>query len=309
MNMLLKDYPVMEPVKRDEVLQSDDFIYQVKWDGVRMLAGVSGGDVTLLNKRGHVRTIQYPELQSLPGLIDADSAVLDGEIVVLKNGKPSFPSVMQRDLAGNPSTINLLTRSLPIAYMVFDLLHLNGQDLRGKALLERIALLANLFSEQDYLYQVQSFSEGNLLFAAVQKTGLEGIVAKRKRSLYIPGKQHRDWYKIKYLRTQKCLVGGYTLRGQQVNSLLLGVFREGQLYYAGKAANGLNSEHWLMLSAELPGLTISSSPFTNSTPKEARYIEPNLAVLVEFMEWTDSLQLRFPVIKSFINASESDCSV
>lgn len=309
MDKLLKEYPVMEPVKRDEVWDSDDFLYQVKWDGVRMLAGVDGQKVSLLNKRGNVRTLQYPELQSLPRLIAAESAILDGEIVVLKEGKPSFPTVMQRDLAGNPSTIKLFTRVLPIAYMVFDLLYLNGQDLRRKTLTERIALLEDLFTDQDYLYQVLRFEQGSTLFAAIKEANLEGIVAKRKNSLYLPGKQHKDWYKIKYLRRQKCLVGGYTLRGQQVNSLLLGVFREDKLYYAGKAANGLHTAHWQTLSAELPRLVIKHSPFSNAVPKGSYFIEPHLAVLVEFMEWTDSLQLRFPVIKSFINANAAECSV
>lgn len=309
MDKLLKAYPVMEPVKREEVSDSEDFLYQVKWDGVRMLAGVSGENVTLLNKRGHFRTIQYPELQTLPNLIAADSAILDGEIVVLKEGKPSFPTVMQRDLAGSLSAIQMLTRALPIAYMVFDLLYLNGKDLRSQTLSERITLLADLFSDQDYLYQVQRFPQGSSLFAAVKEANLEGIVAKRKDSFYLPGKQHKDWYKIKVLRSQKCLVGGYTLRGRQVNSLLLGVWREDKLLYAGKAANGLNTAHLQMLTAEFPRLAVQHSPFANPTPKEAHYIEPHLAVLVEFMEWTDSLQLRFPVIKSFITASASDCSV
>jgi len=309
MDKLLRDYPVMEPVKRDAVEDREDFLYQVKWDGVRMLAGVSGKSVSLLNKRGHVRTRQYPELQSLPELIAADSAILDGEIVVLKEGKPSFPTVIQRDLAGSPGTISLLTRALPIAYMVFDLLYLNGTDLRGQALTERIARLTELFSDRDYLHQVQCFPQGSKLFAAVKEATLEGIVAKRQNSLYIPGKQHRDWYKVKYLRSQKCMVGGYTMRGRQVNSLLLGVLREEQLHYAGKAATGLNAAHWETLTAELPRRIVSSSPFVNAAPKEAFFIEPQLAVLVEFMEWTDSLQLRFPVIKSFIKAGPADCRV
>lgn len=309
MKNLIKNYKAMEPIKRDEVWDSEDFIYQVKWDGVRILAGIADQKVSLINKRGNERTRQFPELQSLPERIKADSMILDGEIVVLREGKPSFPAVMQRDRASNPATIGLLTKTLPVAYMVFDLLYLNGQDLRAQPLLQRISLLTELFADQDYLYQVQSFAEGSSLFAAVKNADLEGIVAKRKNSRYSPGKQHNDWHKIKCLRRQKCLVGGYTLRGNQVNSLLLGVFREGKLIYAGKAANGLNFEHWQMLSAKLPDLEISKSPFAGPTPKEAHYIQAQLAVLVEFLEWTDSLQLRFPVIKSFVTATEPDCSV
>ena len=309
MQIELGSYQPMEPIKREDVFDSDDFIYQLKWDGVRILAGMAGDKVYLLNKKGNERSKQFPELQRLPVLLAADSAVLDGEIVVLRGGKPSFPAVMQRDRADLPLTIELYTQTLPIAYMVFDLIYLNGKDLRNKSLLERIALLENQFTDQDYLYHVQRFAQGSSLFAAVQKAGLEGIVAKRKNSVYHPGKQHKDWYKIKCRRNQKCLVGGYTLNGQQVNSLLLGVFREGQLRFAGKAANGLNAVHWQMLTTQLPSLEISSSPFADAAPKEAHFIQPQLAVLVEFLEWTEALHLRFPVIKAFINADASDCQV
>jgi len=309
MELFLKNYKPMEPIIRNEVWENDDFLYQVKWDGVRILAGISGAKVSLINKKGHERTGQYPELQSLPALIKADNVILDGEMVVLREGKPSFAAVMQRDRTSSPVTISLLTKTLPVDYMVFDVLYLNGQDLRGQCLVDRISLLDDLFKEQDYLNHVQSFAEGSSLFKAVNQAGMEGIVAKRKNSLYHPGKQHQDWYKVKCLRRQNCLVGGYTLRGQQVNSLLIGVFRENKLCFAGKAANGLTSEHWQILTTQLPGLEISSSPFAGPTPKDAHFIQPQLAVQIEFLEWTDSLQLRFPVIKSFIKATELDCSI
>ncbi len=309
MELFLKNYKPMEPIIRNEVWENDDFLYQIKWDGVRILAGISGAKVSLINKKGHERTGQYPELQSLPALIKTDNVILDGEMVVLREGKPSFPSVMQRDRTSSPATIRLLTKTLPVDYIVFDVLYLNGQDLRGKYLADRISLLDNLFKDQDYLYHVQSFAEGSSLFEAVNQAGLEGIVAKRKNSLYSSGKQHQDWYKVKCLHRQNCLVGGYTLRGQQVNSLLLGVFRENKLCFAGKAANGLTSEHWQILTSQLPGLEIGSSSFAGPTPKDAHFIRPQLAVQIEFLEWTDSLQLRFPVIKSFIHATELDCSI
>lgn len=309
MENLLKEYKAMEPIKRDDVFDREDFLYQIKWDGVRVLAGVADSKASLINKRGNLRTVQFPELQSLPELIAAHSAILDGEIVVLRDGKPNFSAVMQRDRTTNPTAINLLSGTLPVAYMVFDILYLNGEDLRNQPLSNRIALLPQLFTDRDYLYQVQSFPRGSTLFEAVKNADLEGMVAKRKNSLYYPGKQHQDWYKIKCLRHQNCLVGGYTLRGQQVNSLLLGVLREGKLSYAGKAANGLNTEQWQVLSRELPGLKISHSPFADPVPPNTYFIKPQLAVQVEFLEWTDSLQFRFPVIKSFINPIESDCSV
>ncbi len=305
----LGNYRAMEPIRRKDILDQDDFIHQVKWDGVRILAGVTAGQVYLLNKKGNTRTLQFPELQKLPLLLHADSAILDGEIVVMKNDRPSFPAVMQRDRSKRPNSIRLLTQTLPIDYMVFDLLFLNGQDLRDLPLLERLNRLEKLFVDQGHLHHVANFTQAWSLWAAVQEAGLEGIVSKRKNSTYYSGRQHNDWFKIKSSQSQQCVVGGYTLSGQKVNSLLLGVYRDEQLCYIGKAANGLREEHWQALSAALPDLQISRSPFAGPVSPEAHFIEPKLTVLVEFLEWTEALHLRFPVIQSFISATASDCRI
>lgn len=309
MEEFLKEIQTMDPVLRQEVFESSDFLYQVKWDGVRMLTAVSGKNVTLQNRKGNQRTVQYPELNTLPSLINSESAVLDGEIIVFQGGKPSISRVMQRDLAKSPLTISRLVKTNPIAYMVFDLLYCNGKDLRKEILTDRIARLQELFENRDYLFQVESFSEGKKLFEAIDHSGLEGIVAKRKNSLYLPGKNHRDWYKTKCLKTQNCLVAGYTMKGNAVNALLLAVMKEGELIYAGKAANGLSSEQLKIISKELPKLKTGKSIFHGKVQQGHYYVEPHLAVLVEFLEWTDQLHLRFPVIKQFINADENDFNI
>ncbi len=309
MEDFLNKLQTMDPVLHREVFESSDFLYQVKWDGVRMLAAVSGKNVSLRNRKGNQRTAQYPELNTLPQLINSDSAVLDGEIIVFQDGKPSISCVMQRDLAKSPLTISRLTKTNPIAYMVFDLLYCDGKDLRQEILTNRIARLQELFENREYLFQVESFAEGKKLFEAVDDSGLEGIVAKRKNSFYLPGKNHRDWYKTKCLKTQNCLVVGYTLKGNAINALLLAVIKEGEFIYAGKAANGLSSEQLNTLSKELPKLKTGKSPFHDKTQQGHYYVEPHLAVLVEFLEWTDQFHLRFPVIKQFINADENDFTI
>lgn len=311
MEIFLREIRSMDPINCEQAFDSDDFLYQVKWDGVRMLVAVAGEQVSLLNKRGNLRSRQYPELQNLPNLIRASTAVLDGEIVVLREGKPSFPAVMQRDNCRNPMKIQHLSKTLAISYMVFDLLYFNGKDLRSATLVERLSMLAELFEDnnQGGLYLVESFKQGTILFDSVQRAGLEGIVAKRKNSCYRPGKQHDDWFKIKCRRSQNCLVGGYTLRGKQVNALLLGVMRDGSLSFAGKASNGLDAEQLQILSETLPRLEVKDSPFLEPTPAGSHYITPQLAVEVEYLEWTDSLHLRFPVIKYFIKNAGADCSV
>lgn len=296
----------MEPILNPQVFDRDDYIYQIKWDGVRIMAGVSGSKVILINKRGNFRTAQYPELQNLPHFIKAESLVLDGEIVVLREGKPSFPAVMQRDACRNEMRCDFLSKTLPVIYMVFDILYLNGQDLRFFSLVERSSWLVEQLKECPFIHVVESFPQGSTLLEAVDRNGLEGIVAKKKDSIYIPGKSHSAWYKTKCLRTLECLVAGYTLRENKVNSLLLGIWQGERLVCVGKAANGLSNEDLERLNEELPRWEVKESPFGELLSPEVHYVEVKLAVLVEFLEWTDAMALRFPVIKGFISCADID---
>lgn len=292
----------MEPVSCDQVFDRDDYLYQVKWDGVRMLAYIEAGRVTLINKRHHDRTLQYPELQELPAHIKAHHAILDGEIVVLKEGKPSFTSVMSRDNLRDAMRIEQVRKSLPINYMVFDLLLLNGDDLTHQTLEYRQELLDKTIRAGNWLHLVEDFDQGTVLFDTICQMGMEGIVAKQRRGHYVAGKRHHDWFKIKYRRRGVCRVGGYTLRGAVVNSLLLGWQQENGLLYVGRAGSGLNRRQEEILAKYLPARKTEASPFVNLTRRPAGYYftEPDIKVEVEFAEWTDDLHLRAPVIKNFI---------
>jgi bifunctional non-homologous end joining protein LigD len=296
----------MEPLLNPRVFDRDDYIYQIKWDGVRIIAVISGQEVILINKRGNFRTMQYPELQKLPSFITAESLVLDGEVVALREGKPSFPAVMHRDACKNKMRCEFLSKTQPIVYMVFDILYLNGRDLRFLSLMERNSQLVEVIKECPFMHRVESFPRGSTLLTAADQAGLEGIVAKQKDSYYLPGKKHSAWYKTKCLRTLKCLVAGYTLRENKVKSLLLGIWQDKKLVYVGKAANGLNTEDLERLTAELPRWEVEDSPFGEPLSPEIHYVEPKMGVLVEFLEWTDALVLRFPVIKGFINGADID---
>lgn len=293
---------VMEPVSCDEVFDRDDYLYQVKWDGVRMLAFVEAGQVTLINKRHHERTLQYVELQGLPERLAAQSAILDGEIVALKDGKPSFPSVMSRDNLRDAARIENVRSLLPINYMVFDMLQLGGNDLKNLPLEERQKILGNRLQEGDWLHLVENFAQGSSLFNSVCQLEMEGIVAKQKQGRYIGGKSHHDWLKIKYRRRETCLVGGYTLRGRTVNALLLGWEQENGLLFVGRAGSGLNSQQQEILSRYLPAYEKDRSPFANIARRPAGYhfVEPVIRAEVEFSEWTEDLHMRAPVIKNFV---------
>ena len=197
----------------------------------------------------------------------------------------------------------------PIEYMLFDLIYLNGQNLMNIPLSERQIHLHNIAAEKDYLHLVENFSDGQALFKAIRSMDMEGVVAKKNGSSYIQGKKHQSWLKIKSLRRQNCLVGGFTLRGSLVNSLLLGAYRDGALFYVGKAANGLDTSSQEVLSQQLPALEIDDSPFVNILRKrpEMHFLKPKWGVEVEFLEWTDDLKLRSPVIKNFAIIENEKC--
>jgi len=302
----------MEPILREEIFDSSDFTYQLKWDGVRMLTYVSGGKVELFNKRLHNRSDQYPELQLFSSLFKKNKVILDGEIIAFKDSKPNFPAVMRRDNARNKQRIQLLMQEVPINYIVFDLLWYEDEDLRVLSWEQRQQRLKELLKPQAMIHIIEDFPSGSSLFNAVKKAELEGVVAKRKASRYQDGKKHRDWFKIKYRRRQACVVGGYTLRNDVANSLLLGVYHDGLLRYVGRAGSGLKVSEWQELTTGLKLLQTNVAPFA-SFPGRLKetvfWLEPRLVIDVEFAEWTDDMHLRSPVIKDFLKIAPEECQV
>lgn len=290
----------MEPIIREQVFDSEDFIYQLKWDGVRMLAYSGKNQVKLINKRLNNRTAQYPELQALTSLLHGRQVVLDGEIVAFKESRVSFPAVMRRDNARSERSIAMLLTEVPVSYIVFDLLWDKDKDLRALPLVERKQCLQELLTPQDDIHIIEDFPCGSSLFTAIQAANLEGIVAKRKASPYLAGKKHRDWFKIKNRRRQECVIGGYTQRNKIANSLLLGVCQGDSLHYVGRASSGLSEDDWKELHSVLCSLQNSTMPFVSLPSKMAQesfFVKPVLVVEIEFAEWTENMHLRAPVIK------------
>ncbi len=306
------DLTPMEPVSWSEPFDAPDWLFQVKWDGVRMLSRRDQTGVRLINRRGHERTEQYPELTSLLAALPVGT-VVDGEVVVLRSGKPSFHGVLQRDLSRRLAVIRAKQRQLPATYCVFDLLYHRGKDVRRLPLSERQQMLAALMPHrQSELQVVESFRCGRELFDATRMQGLEGVVAKRAASLYRPGKSSDDWRKIKHFREADCVVGGYTKKQGQLSALLLGLWGEdGQLTYIGAAGSGLSQADWRAIAPLLSAAETASPPFVQppqTRSKELLWLRPVLSARVRFMEWTSSLRLRAPVVVGFQAADSVDCS-
>lgn len=301
----IRSIKVMEPILTEKPVYSSDFVYQVKWDGVRMLSAIEQGKVTLINRHQHLRPVQYPELDQLAEQIQAKSAVLDGEIIALKEGKPSFPSVMRRDSSHAKEAIDYLKTIIPITYVVFDLLYINGKSLINEPLHIRSDKLHQALKNNETLNVIEDFDNGHKLYQATKAHQLEGIVAKKRGSSYHAGKKHQDWFKIKHHQSVTCTVGGYTTKNNIVNSLLLGLQEGNKLTYIGKAATGLTSEHLEVLTEQMPRIAIKESPFANVRfrPGEVHFVQPVLQVIVNFLEWTDQGNLRSPIIKGFASSS------
>lgn len=299
---------VMEPIPAHDLQDEPGFIYQVKWDGVRILCHLEKNQVRLWNKRLHERTLQYPELQQASHCLRAQSAIVDGEAVVLKKGRPSFPAVMSRDNCRTTASVNRQSQNLAVDYMIFDLLYLNGKPLIDLPLRERREMLAGIFHPQGGIHLIEDFQQGAALFQAVKEKEMEGVVAKLEKSLYVSGKQHRYWFKYKNRLQTTAVVGALLLDGKRIKSLLLGLYQEDRLVYIGRASTGLNEEQKLSLFQELSAIKSDTSPFAEHLRSHKLiYLKPVLTVLVEFAEWSEDLKLRSPVILGFSNQSAREC--
>ena len=288
----------MEPTVAKEAFDSEDTLFQLKWDGVRILAyKYADGHIRLFNRRLNERTAQYPEiiaaLESLPS-----GTVLDGEVVALgANGKPDFPRVLRRDLVRSPSKIKIAAAHVSVAYMVFDVLWLSGEAVHTRPLLQRLGLLASLPLPTGPVHLVESVpAAGKALFEAVKAEGLEGIVAKRIGSAYRIGKKTDDWQKIKCLRSIDTVAGGYIAEDGRFKSLLLGVPCEDGLRFVGAAGSGLSQKQRQTLS-DLFSKSDGACPFVNPPNiKGAHWVEPRVAVRVRFLEYTPDGVMRAPAI-------------
>jgi len=306
-----KNIPPMEPASRRDLPEGPQYVYQVKWDGVRMLAFILEGQVRLQNRRLRDRTMQYPELSRLPSLVDSSQVVLDGEMTVLKEGKPSFPSILERDLTLKENKISLLKEKLPVTYFVFDILYLEDKSLMDYTFERRQEILREVAKEKSFLKITDNFLDGSRLLDRVKEQDLEGVVAKDKRGAYISGKKSRNWWKIKVKKRQLCTIGGFTAKNRSLSSLLVGAYSQQGLLYLGRAGTGLKDKEWLALYEFLKE-RVTHKPFFINPPSQSikpLWTMPSLALWVEYTEWTPDLKLRAPSIKGFTTGEPDECTL
>lgn len=310
---IMKITPVIpfEPISSDKIPAGEQWTAQVKWDGVRLLTYYDGRQVRLFNRRRNERTLQYPELLDIRRYCTAESVILDGEVVALAEGKPSFHEVMRRDGIRRAESVAAARRQVPVSYLLFDVLFCNGEWVVDWPLHQRQQLLADIITPQEDIQPAASFADGPGLFAAVCAQGLEGIVCKDLNSTYLIGGKDARWLKVKNYQDLTAVVGGVTFNGPTVNAVLLGLYvGEGKLRYIGHVGTGrLTRAEWRALTERVKPLVTDECPFADMPvrSKEAVWVRPEITARVQFAEWTSGGTLRQPSIQAFVEALPREC--
>jgi len=274
-----------------------EWSYEVKWDGYRAQAVKDGSSVMLASRNLKNITRQYPAVAQAAAGVRAKSALLDGEIVVLDaEGRPSFQALHHSTFDG-----------LSVVFYAFDLLHLDGRDLTRAPLDERRAALARVVKRTDVLLSDPLPGTAAQIAGAVRELGLEGVVAKRRRSTYIAGRRSDSWVKVRFAKHQEFVIGGYKPAGANFDSLLVGYYDGSKLLAAGKVRSGFTPQLRAQVFEAINGLQTMRCPFANLPSTRSGHwgegitveemtqlvwVKPQRVAEVSFAEWTRDGSLR-----------------
>jgi bifunctional non-homologous end joining protein LigD len=285
---------------REKPFSDPDWLFEIKWDGVRLLAHVDGGRLRLITRNGRDVTSHYPELADLPLKVRARQAILDGEVVAIDTrGRSDFGRLQKRMHVDKPSRAQI--EDTPVHFYVFDLLYADGYDLRDAALVDRKRYLRDMLvrNAEPVRFSDHVVERGEDVFAAAEAHGAEGIVAKRAQSGY-PGARTADWLKIKALEEIDAVVGGWTApRGGRgdLGALLLGFFGRKGLQFAGGVGTGFTNETLAAIGGLVRRAEAKRCPFTETpvTKEKAHWTRPELVARVRYSGWARDGGLRHPV--------------
>jgi len=303
-------HPMMATLVRD-AFDDPAWVFEPKWDGVRSIA--TCGDQTMLISRNLKDiTHTYPELNRLHEQLVAIDAIVDGEIVAMSEGRPSFERLQSRINLQNPRDIERAMKTIPVTYIAFDLLYLDGRSIIREPLEDRKQMLDELVVKNPRI-DVSTCVEGDgmALFEAASAAHLEGIVAKRVGSPYRPGKRGRDWLKVKTTYEADVVIGGWTRgegsRSERFGSLLVGAYEDGDLRFIGAVGTGFNDRTLDDLLVKMRALETDANPFDSDPQndkvrwgkpiKNPHWARPELVAVVEFRELTSAGKLRAPSFK------------
>ena len=284
----------------DGIPRGPDWVHEVKWDGMRVLADVHDGRLVLSSRTGRDVSVSFPELT---GLADTyDDLLLDGEVVALDQGLPSFSALAERMHVSSARKAATLASQRPVTFMAFDLLRLFGSDLTTQPWSARRELLERLELHSSAWQVPPTYDDGEELFEATRSQGLEGVVSKRRTSPYAAGRRSADWRKSPHRATLSVVVGGWrpeTGTTNRMGAVLVGTpDGKGGWEYAGRVGAGLAGAAGARLGKQLQPLGRNDSPFSNDVPREdalgAVWVEPTVVVEVQALGRGSTGKLRQP---------------
>lgn len=296
--------------KVSQPFDSPDFTYEIKWDGYRCLAFLEASGTRLQSRKENSFNFLFPEFLTLHQKVKSLDSILDGELVAIRNGKPSFLQLQKRGLLRNEQRIKAAINNIPVIYVVFDLLFLNGAPIYHKPIEERRSALRDILIPDDMVIISDYIEEqGMKYYESIVELGLEGVVAKKKGSKYSPGKCVDYWYKFKNRRTDNFIICGY--EGQHtIDALILGLYFNERLIPVGSVSFGLKDRK--AIKKELDTILTPICPFTNKSSHKAgiSWIKPILVCVVSYLEWTEANYIREPVFQQFnFEVSPEECRV
>ncbi|WP_375372935.1 DNA ligase [Clostridium sp. CF012] len=279
-----------------EAFDSPDYIYELKLDGLRCLAYLDKNSTDLRNKRNIKMKVKVPELSEIHKQVKCP-CILDGELIIIKDGKPDFFEIQRRSLMSNTFKIQLASTKLPATFTAFDILYYGDHEVKDLTLMQRKKLLQKTIKENECIAISRYIEKRGVDFYELAKQNqLEGIVAKKKDSKYYFDKRTKDWIKIKNLQDDDFVVCGYIFKDNGVISIVLGQYSSKELVYKGHVTLGISTVDFQIIKSA-PGL--STQPFSDlpSGNENALWIEPDLVCTVKYMMKTSNGSLRQPVFK------------
>jgi len=279
-----------------------DWTHEIKWDGMRVLADVAGGRLRLSSRNENDVTAGFPELSTLAGPGMPDDLLLDGEVVVLAAGLPSFAALAERMHVSSDRKARRLAVSRPVTFMAFDLLRLDGVDLTARPLTDRRAALQSIGLAGPHAQVPPTYDDGLDLQTATLEQGLEGVVSKRRSSRYTPGRRSHDWLKFPHRTSRSVVIGGWRLEtdnASRLGAVLVGLPTANGLAYLGRVGSGLGGSHAEeLVRGVLQGLHTKSSPFAAEVPladaQGTQWVRPEVVIDVQSLGLSAQGRLRQP---------------
>jgi bifunctional non-homologous end joining protein LigD len=292
----------------DKPFDAPDWLFEIKWDGYRAITFIENGKARLVSRNQNDLTPRYPELKHLPNFLKAKTAILDGEVVALDDqGRASFSLMQQRTGFRPGGRRGAANADVPVLYYAFDLLYLDGYDLRKLPLEQRKTKLLSIIVTGDALrYSDHYEQQGKALFKVAEQKGLEGILAKKRDSIY-QERRSSEWLKIKIRHRMECVIGGYTEpEGSRAHfgSVVLGLYdKQARLIHVGQAGSGFTQKSLAEIWKLLKKLETKQKPFYGEVEalRKVYWVKPELVAEIEYAEWTEGTntgsgpKLRAPV--------------